>query len=133
MKWRENRDCLPHDERGALTLSYVVILPFIFLIVMTLIQSSLWFLARNAALAAARQGADAARALDASNAAGPAAALAFVRQAGGGYLEDPIVSEAGSTGTTISITVSGHVPSFVPDFVVSVSETVQAPVERFRP
>jgi Flp pilus assembly protein TadG len=120
-------------DRGALTLSYAAILPLVFVLIMVLIQTSLWFLARNAALAAARQGADAARALGASSTAGPAVALAFARQAGQGYLEDPQATAAGSTGMTISITVSGRVPSFVPGLVVSVSETVQAPVERFRP
>ncbi len=100
---------------------------------MVLIQASFWFLARNAALAAARQGADAARALHATRAAGPAAALGFAVQAGQGYLEDPQATAIGSTGSTISITVSGHVPSFVPGLVVSVSETVQAPVEQFQP
>jgi Flp pilus assembly protein TadG len=121
------------DDRGALTLSYVAVMPFVFLFIMVLIQASFWFLARDAALAAARQGADAARAMDAPRAAGPAAALAFARQAGQGYLEDPAASATGSTGSTVSITVSGHVPSFVPGLVVRVTETVQAPVEEFRP
>jgi hypothetical protein len=129
-KWRCSR--WPGD-RGALTLSYVVMLPFVFVVIMVLIQASFWFLARNAALAAARQGADAARALNAARDAGPVAALAFARQAGRGYLEDPLANAAGSTGTTISITVSGRVPSFVPGLIVSVSETVQAPAEEFRP
>jgi len=129
-RWRASRWRADH---GALTLSYAAILPFVFVLIMVLIQASFWFLARNAALAAARQGVAAARMFGASRAAGPAAALAFARQAGQGYLEDPQASAAGSTGTTISITVSGHVPSFVPDMVVSVSETVQAPVEAFRP
>jgi hypothetical protein len=121
------------DDRGALTLSYVALLPFIFLFIMLLIQASFWFLARNTALAAARQGADAARVFNASQASGPAAALAFARQAGEGYLEDPRATAAGSTGATISITVSGHVPSFVPGLSVSVSETAQAPAEEFTP
>jgi Flp pilus assembly protein TadG len=121
------------DDRGALTLSSVAVLPFIFLLLMVLIQASFWFLARNAALAAARQGADAARALSASRASGQAAALAFAREAGQGYLEDPRATTTGSTSATISITVSGHVPSFVPGLVVGVSETVQAPVEEFTP
>jgi len=108
-------------------------MPVIFLFIMVLIQASFWFLARNAALAAARQGADAARALHAARATGPAVALAFARQAGQGYLEDPRATGAGSTGSTISITVSGHVPSFVLGLVVSVSETVQAPAEEFQP
>lgn len=124
---------LPHDERGALTLSYVAVMPFVFLFIMVLIQASFWFLARDAALAAARQGADAARTLNASPAAGKAAALAFARQAGRGYLVDPVGSATGSTGLTVSITVSGHVPSFVPGLIVRVTETVQAPAEEFRP
>lgn len=124
---------LREDDRGALTLSYVAVMPFVFLLIMVLIQASFWFLARDAALAAARQGADAARAKDAPPAAGPAAALAFARQAGRGYLGDPTASATGSTGSTISITVTGHVPSFVPGLIVHVTETVQAPVEEFRP
>ncbi len=128
----EGRRRQRRDDRGALTLSYVAILPFVFLFMMVLIQASFWFLARNAALAAARQGADAARALHASRAAGPAAALAFASQAGQGYLEEPRVTTDGSTGATISITVTGRVPSFVPGLVVSVSETVQVPAEEFK-
>jgi Flp pilus assembly protein TadG len=120
-------------DRGALTLSYVAVLPFMFLFIMVVIQASFWFLAREAALAAARQGADAARALGGSAAAGPAAALAFARQSGAGYLLSPVASTSGSSVNTVSVTVSGRVPSFVPGLVVRVSETVQVPVEKFRP
>ena len=123
----------PHqDDRGALILSYVAVLPFVFLFLMVVIQAAFWFLARDTALAAARQGADAARALNAPRSAGPAAALAFVRAVGAGYLQDPRATASGSSGTTVSITVSGHVPSFVPGLVVSVSETAQAPADEFR-
>jgi len=108
-------------------------MPFVFALIMVLIQASFWFLARDAALAAARQGADAARAMDAPPAAGLAEALAFARQAGRGYLEDPTATATGSTRSTISITVTGHVPSFVPGLIEHVSETAQAPFEEFRP
>ena len=121
-----------NDDRGALILSYVAVLPFVFLFLMVIIQAAFWFLARDAALAAARQGADAARAFDAPRSAGPLAALAFARAAGTGYLQDPRATVIGSTSTTVSITVSGHVPSFVPGLVVNVSETAQAPAEEFR-
>jgi Flp pilus assembly protein TadG len=124
-------------DRGALSLSYVVILPVVLLFIMIVIQGSFWYLAREAALAAARQGADAARVLGASPAAGPAAAMAFARQSGQGYLIDPAVSTAvdkvGTTSATVSVTVRGHVPTFVPGLVVNVSETAQAPVEEFQP
>jgi Flp pilus assembly protein TadG len=121
------------DDRGALTLAYVAVLPLLFLFVMVIVQASFWFLAREAALAAARQGADAARALGGSQAAGAAAALAFARQSGRGYLDNPTASSAGSTATTVSVTVTGLAPSLVPGLVTAVTETVQAPVEEFRP
>ena len=121
------------EDRGALTLGYVAALPFLFLFVMVIVQASFWFLAREAALAAARQGADAARALGGSPAAGTAAALAFARQSGSGYLDRPAASSVGSTASTVSVTVTGLAPSLVPGLTVAVSETVQAPAEEFRP
>jgi Flp pilus assembly protein TadG len=120
------------DDSGALTLSYVAVLPFLFIFIMVVIQASLWFLAREAALAAARQGADAARALDAPSGAGVAAAESFARQAGQGYLLDPKARIQSVAATTVSVTVTGRAPSFIPGLVVVVSETVQAPVEEFR-
>jgi Flp pilus assembly protein TadG len=123
----------PRGDRGALTLSYVVLLPFVLTFLMVVVQGSFWFLARQAALAAARQGADAARALHSSPAAGVTAALTFARHSGSGYLLNPQASTKGSTATTISVRVWGSVPSLVPGLEVSVSETVQAPVEEFRP
>jgi Flp pilus assembly protein TadG len=130
----ENRRRLikPHDERGALTLSYVAVLPFLFLLLMVVVQASLWFLAKQAALAAARQGADAARVLNAPGGAGTTAATMFARQAGQGYLVDPKARVRLATAGTVSVTVTGRAPSLVPGLVVQVSETVQAPIEEFR-
>jgi hypothetical protein len=130
--WRRLKIWLRGCDRGSLTLSYVAVLPFLFLFIMAMIQASFWFLARDAALAAARQGADAARVLHAPSSAGRSAALSFARIAGKGYLFDPTVVEAGTSSRTVAITVSGRVPSFVPGLVVRVSETVLAPVEEFR-
>ncbi len=123
---------LRRDDRGALTLSYVAILPFLFLLIMLLVQASLWFLARQDALAAARQGAEAARVIDAPGGAGVAAALAFARKAGQGYLESPAAQVFSGADGTVSVTVTGRVPSFVPGLGVAVSETAQAPAEVFR-
>ena len=120
------------DDGGALTLSYVVVLPVVFVFLMSVIQASFWFLARDAALAAARQGADAARAAGATFGDGQSTAAAFARQAGSGYLMGPAVTVRRSGLTTVSVTVTGRVPSFVPGLTVRVSETVQAPLEKFR-
>src|SRR5262249_50032570 len=101
MRQRQISSCLRSGDRGALTLSYVMLLPFLFLFLMILIQASFWFLARQAALAAARQGADAARVLGADSSAGSVAALAFARKSGAGYLLGPTASNQGSSATTV--------------------------------
>jgi Flp pilus assembly protein TadG len=119
------------SDTGALTLSYVIIVPVFLMAVMVIAQASLWFLARQAALAAARQGANAARVSSALPSAGPSAALAFARSAASGYLLSPSATGAGSTAATIQIRVTGQVPSIVPGLVVRVTEAAQAPVEKF--
>ena len=61
-------------DAGALILSYLIVVPVFMLAVMVIVQSALWYLAREAALAAARQGVDAARVPGAVAGAGPQAA-----------------------------------------------------------
>ena len=118
-------------DDGALILTYVIIVPVFMLAIMVIIQGALWYLAREAALAAARQGADAARVRGATAGAGPQAALAFARDNASGYLLGPSATGSGSTATTIQIRVSGHVPTFVPGLAINVSQVVQAPAEKF--
>ncbi len=118
-------------DAGALILSYVIIVPVFMLAVMVIIQGALWYLAREAALAAARQGVDAARVRGAAAGAGPQAAMAFARNDASGYLLGPSATDRGSTATTVQIRVTGHVPTFVPGVAINISQVVQAPVEQF--
>jgi hypothetical protein len=120
-------------DDGALTLSYVMAVPVFLAGLMLIAQASVWYLARDAALAAARQGADVARTAQAGAGAGAgtAAAVAFARQAAPGFLLAPEASAAGSSAAAIKITVTGRVPSLVPGLALNVSEVVLAPVERF--
>ena len=124
-------------DAGALILSYLIVVPVFMLAVMVIVQSALWYLAREAALAAARQGVDAARVPGAAAGAGPQAALAFVRSSASGYLLGPTASMAGPQAAgagataTIQITVTGHIPTFVPGLVINISQAVQAPAEKF--
>jgi hypothetical protein len=124
-------------DAGALILSYLIVVPVFMLAVMVIVQSALWYLAREAALAAARQGVDAARVPGAAAGAGPQAALAFVRNSASGYLLGPTASMAGPRAAgggataTIQITVTGHIPTFVPGLVINISQAVQAPAEKF--
>jgi Flp pilus assembly protein TadG len=119
-------------DTGALTLSYVIVFPAVLLALLFIVQAALYFMAHNLALAAAQQGADAAREYNSTDGAGSAAALALIRQDGSGMLETER-AVATRTGTTVTVTVSGQAWSLVPGLPVSVSETVQEPIERFVP
>jgi Flp pilus assembly protein TadG len=118
-------------DAGALILSYLIIVPVFMLAVMVIVQGALWYLAREAALAAARQGADAARVPGASAGTGAHAAVAFARTSASGYLLGASATSNGSTPTTVQIRVTGHVPTFVPGLAIHVSQVVQAPTEKF--
>jgi hypothetical protein len=118
-------------ETGALTLSYVLIVPVFLVGIMTIVQASVWYLAKETVLAAARHGADVARTAQPPPGDGAQAAVAFVTSSANGWVKDVTANTGGSSATMIRITVSGHVPSFVPGLVINVSEVVTAPVERF--
>jgi hypothetical protein len=117
---------LTRRDDGALVLTYVIIVPVFMLVIMVIIQGALWYLAREAALAAARLS-------GAAPGAGTQAALAFARNDASGYLLGPSAasSASGAGNATIQITVTGHVPTFVPGLVINISQAVQAPVEKF--
>ena len=118
-------------DDGALTLSYVVLVPVFLAGIMVIVQACVWYLARETAIAAARQGADVARTAHPPPGGGAAAAVTFARKAAPGFLLGPSASAAGSSAVTVRITVTGRVPTLVPGMVIKVSEVVTAPVERF--
>jgi hypothetical protein len=117
-------------ESGALSLSYVIIVPVFLFAVMFITQAAMWYLGRSAALSAARQGVDAGRVQSGSLAAGRAAARSFAAQAGRGFFEVTGVAAARSANTVV-VTVTGRVPSLVPGLPITVSQVAEAPVERF--
>jgi Flp pilus assembly protein TadG len=118
-------------DRGAVTLSYVLVFPAFLLGIMTVVQASVWYLARETALAAAQHGADVARTSKPPPGEGAAAAFAFARSAAPGFLTNVSATSRGSTAVTVRITVSGQAPSLVPWKVFKITEVVTAPVERF--
>jgi Flp pilus assembly protein TadG len=128
---RNRRACRAQRDSGALTLTYVITVPVFLLVVMIIVQAAMWFLARSAALAAARQGVNAARVQPVSPAAGVAAADSFASRAAHGYLINPQASATNSTAVTIVISVTGNVPSLVPGVPIQVTQVAAAPVERF--
>jgi hypothetical protein len=118
-------------DSGTLTLSYVIIVPVFLLGVLVIVQAAAWYVARETALAAAREGADVARTANPPPGSGARAAIVFARAAAPGFLLGPSASAAGSSASTVIITVTGRVPSLIPGMVIRVSEVVAAPVERF--
>src|SRR5215469_9832787 len=118
-------------EQGALTLGYVIIVPVFLAAILVIVQACVWYLARETAIAAARQGADVARTAHPPPGRGVQAAVVFARRAAPGFLLDPTASAAESSTATVTIRVRGRVPSLVPGMVLTVSEVVTAPVERF--
>jgi hypothetical protein len=97
----------------------------------TIVQASVWYLARETALSAARHGADVARTSDPSPGAGAYAAVTFARSVAPGFLTRVSATAGGSTAVTVKITVTGQAWSLVPWAVIKVTEVATAPVERF--
>jgi Flp pilus assembly protein TadG len=131
VRWRNRADA------GALTLSYVIIFPAILFTIMAIAQASLYYMAHNLALAAARQGADVAREYNSTDAEGHSAAMALINNDGSGMLQGPSAAVT-RTGTTVTVTVRGTAWSVLPILPfpilpVAVSETVKEPIERFVP
>jgi Flp pilus assembly protein TadG len=128
---RNRRTSCWRCDRGALTLSYIVVTPVFLAALMVIVQACVWYLARETAIAAARQGADIARTAHPPPGRGAQAAVTFARRAAPGFLLEPAATAAGSSAATVRIVVTGRVPSLVPGLVLTVSEVVTAPVERF--
>jgi Flp pilus assembly protein TadG len=120
---------LRRDDRGSSVIAAAIAFTIILPLLAACFQAALWFAARDAALSAAQQGVQAARAENATLGAGLAAACAYARTAAAGILRG--ASCTGSTGNTVTVTVTGHAPSLVPLFPAAVTEQAQGPRERF--
>lgn len=118
-------------DRGSAALELAILTPGLLMLFALLLQAGWWYMARSTAHAAAAEGARAARVRHAPTDAGTAAALRFAAEAGGGELHEVTASTAGSDAGTVSVTVRGRAPSFVPFWDPQVSQTVRAPRERF--
>jgi hypothetical protein len=115
------------SDRGSSVIAAAIAFTIILPLLSACFQAALWFAARDAALSAARQGADAASAQGGTLADGLTAACQYARTAAADILRGP--SCTGSTG--ITITVTGSAPAIVPLFPAQVTEQAQAPQERF--
>lgn len=120
-------------DRGASVIEFAIIaLPLLF-ITFIVIQAALVFYARSTALAAATQGAQAARAYGADpQVAGKNRAKNFLNVAGDGLrnTSEPVVAV---TATDVTVTVNGDAISVIPWLDFDVSQSASGPIERFVP
>ncbi|MFD6285350.1 TadE/TadG family type IV pilus assembly protein [Streptomyces sp. NPDC060205] len=118
-------------DRGATALDMSMVIPLAFLLLFTLIQGGLWFHGRSVAQHAAQQAVDAQRAYNAAPGAGKAAADAFLARMGGSLNGASV--QVSDDGESVSVFVEGSVINLVPGWSGHVHQSVQAPVEKFRP
>ena len=108
-----------------------LIIPLIFAFVLLAIQASMWFYARNVALAAAEAGARVSAGRTSTLGEGLAAAEQFASQAGGNTLGSVSVPGSRSAETT-TITVVAQAQRLLPavPMDLAVTQSASLPVER---
>ena len=120
------------SDRGSSSATQMaLIIPLIFAFVLLAVQTSMWFYARNVALAAAEAGARVSAGRTSSLGEGLAAAEQFASQAGGNTLNGVSVTGSRSAETT-TITVVGQAQRLLPAVPIelSVTQSASLPVER---
>jgi Flp pilus assembly protein TadG len=119
------------DQRGAVAVEMVVLLPLVLAFVLLAVQVSLWFHARSIALASAEVGARTSAGRQSSLAGGLAAAEQFADAVGGSHLTG--VSVTGSRSATFTtVSVRGEAVRLLPliPLNLSVAQSATLPVER---
>lgn len=110
----------------------VVVFPVALLLVLLLVQGSLWYLGRSVATDAAQQGARSAAVVGGTTDRAQQTASAALAELGGPLLRNTSVSARRTTDRVV-VTVRGTAESIVPGWAVVVTATAADPVERFRP
>ncbi|MFI1768952.1 TadE family protein [Streptomyces sp. NPDC020800] len=119
------------DDRGDTSVQMAIVFPFVLLATVAVIQASMWYYARQIALTAAREGAAAARAYQASPADGADRARKVLSQTAGDSLRGYSVS-ASSDGQRVHVQVTGIAMSMIPGLSgLQVSQSASGSVERW--
>jgi Flp pilus assembly protein TadG len=118
-------------DTGSASVELAILFPLVVLLVFFVVQLGLWYHARHVALAAAEEGARAARVDTGTAAAGAARAERFVQDLGGSVILDLRVSAARNRDTA-RVEVSGQARNVIPGLRLPIEQASQGPVERFR-
>ena len=102
----------------------------VLMLALTAIQVGFYYHARKVAQSAARQGVEAGRQLGADEGDGVAQSQQFLSKYGNS-VRDGQVSSAGSSAEEIRITVTGRVATLVPGLELHLTQSAEAPIERW--
>ena len=120
------------DENGSSSLQTVLVMPVLLLLITAIVQFAIWYHAAHVAIAAAQDGARAARVEAATDADGQARASQLLDQLGHGVLVAPNVSVT-RDAQTVRVEVHGYAPQLVPLLRLPVNAVSVGSIERFRP
>lgn len=121
------------DDRGDTSIQMAIVFPLVLLATVAVIQASMWYYARQIALTAAREGATAASAYQASPSDGAAQARSVLSRIAGDSLRGYSVS-ASNNGQRVSVQVTGTAMSMIPGLSgLRISQSASGPVERWVP
>lgn len=118
------------EDRGVITLEWVVIFPVLLLLIFGTVQAALHYHAGNVASGAASEGVHAGTVAQGSAARARAAAEQFIEDAGDGMFTSSSI-EVSRTATTVTVTVRGRSLSVVPGLSLpEIRQVVSGPIEQ---
>jgi Flp pilus assembly protein TadG len=128
----ERPSCEPRWSRdhGYSLVETAIAWPVFFAVILLVVQFALLWHGRHVAEAAARDGLEAGRGLDASAASGQAAATGYLKDVAPRLLTGTRV-EVTRDATTVRVQVRAQVLHVIPGWDLMVSETASGPVEKF--
>src|SRR5438309_6726946 len=118
------------DENGSSSLQTVLVMPVLLLLITAIVQFAIWYHAAHVALAAAQDGARAARVEAGTDADGEARANQLLDQLGHGVLNAANVSVS-RDAQTVRVEVHGYAPQLVPLLRLPVNAVSVGSIERF--
>ncbi|WP_431895539.1 TadE/TadG family type IV pilus assembly protein [Micromonospora haikouensis] len=119
-------------DRGSVTTEVVLYAPLLMLLVLLGVQFATWGVAQLAVQHAANHALQTTRIEGGTIAAGRADADTVLTQVAGSLVNDRRIAVT-RTADTATVQITATAPQVVPFLSLSVSTTMSAPVERFRP
>ena len=118
-------------ERGSAAVELVLLTPLLMVCVLVVVQFALWQHARHVMLAAAQEGARAARAQGATAEDGRVRAQDYIGRIGPDLVSGAII-DVDRTIDEVTVTIRGQAVNILPGIPLRVTATSVGPVERFR-